>query len=108
MKRLLVLIGLVALIRALTRARATAVHPIAEAPTGDPRADELRACAQEAAFSRLLGGIHFRADNETGLAMGAQVAGEALARTDPGAVVAMVPPASGPLGCLWEAGRTGP
>jgi hypothetical protein len=70
------------------------------------RADELRACAREAADSRLLGGIHFRADNETGLDMGTRVGEVALARTDAVAVTATTPVAAGPLGCLWAAGRS--
>jgi hypothetical protein len=37
------------------------------------RADWLRAQAEEAAESRLLGGIHFRSDNESGLALGREV-----------------------------------
>jgi|GEM_PF-34703 len=43
-------------------------------------AEQLTAWAEEAALSRLYGGIHFRSDNETGLAVGRLVAGEALAR----------------------------
>lgn len=38
------------------------------------RADALRAMADEAAHSRLLGGIHFRHDNDDGLALGRRVA----------------------------------
>jgi membrane-associated phospholipid phosphatase len=37
------------------------------------RADELAALAQEAAISRLYGGIHFRSDNEAGLELGRRV-----------------------------------
>jgi hypothetical protein len=43
LKRLLLLVALVALYRALTRRRVTAVPPVADAPSADPRADELRA-----------------------------------------------------------------
>jgi membrane-associated phospholipid phosphatase len=38
----------------------------------------LRALAEEAALSRLYAGIHFRSDNEAGLALGRQVAAAAL------------------------------
>jgi membrane-associated phospholipid phosphatase len=37
------------------------------------QADELAAMAEEAAISRLYGGIHFRSDNEVGLALGRRV-----------------------------------
>jgi hypothetical protein len=37
------------------------------------RADELSAMAEEAAVSRLYGGIHFRSDNEAGLELGRRV-----------------------------------
>jgi PAP2 superfamily len=40
--------------------------------------DRLRAMAQEAAISRLYGGIHFRADNDAGLVLGKKVAADAL------------------------------
>jgi hypothetical protein len=40
---LLLLVALVALYRALTRRRATTAPPVADAPSADPRADELRA-----------------------------------------------------------------
>lgn len=46
-------------------------------------AQRLRAWAQEAAVSRLYGGIHFRSDNETGLALGKKVAAVALTRYAP-------------------------
>ena len=46
-------------------------------------AQDLRAWAQEAAVSRLYGGIHFRSDNEAGLALGTKVAGIALTRYAP-------------------------
>jgi membrane-associated phospholipid phosphatase len=49
-------------------------------------ARELRAWAQEAAISRLYGGIHFRSDNDAGLALGKKVAGAAIARHDAGTV----------------------
>jgi hypothetical protein len=49
-------------------------------------ARELRAWAQEAAVSRLYGGIHFRSDNDAGLALGKQVAGAAIAAYDAAAV----------------------
>jgi membrane-associated phospholipid phosphatase len=44
-------------------------------------AAQLRAWAEEAAVSRLYGGIHFRSDNEAGLALGKRVAAVALARS---------------------------
>jgi hypothetical protein len=43
-------------------------------------APELRRMAQEASMSRLYGGIHYRSDNEQGLAVGRKVAARALAR----------------------------
>lgn len=43
------------------------------------RAGVLDAMAQEAAHSRLLGGIHFRHDNDDGLALGRKVASKVLA-----------------------------
>ena len=43
-------------------------------------AAELRRMADEAAMSRLYGGIHFRSDNDAGLALGRAVAARALAR----------------------------
>jgi membrane-associated phospholipid phosphatase len=46
-------------------------------------ASTLRGWAEEAAASRLYGGIHFRSDNETGLALGKKVAGVALTRYEP-------------------------
>jgi hypothetical protein len=45
-------------------------------------AEHLRSMAEEAAYSRLLGGIHYRFDNEVGLAMGDQIGALALARLD--------------------------
>jgi hypothetical protein len=48
-----------------------------------PRAaGQLRAWAEEAAVSRLYGGIHFRSDNDAGLALGRDVAGAAIAGYD--------------------------
>ena len=44
---------------------------------------QLRAWAEEAAVSRLYGGIHFRSDNEAGLALGKKVAAAAIAAYDP-------------------------
>jgi hypothetical protein len=44
------------------------------------RARQLRAMAEEAAVSRLYGGIHFRSDNEVGLRLGRKVAKAAIAR----------------------------
>ena len=41
-------------------------------------ATRLRAMAEEAAVSRLYGGIHYRSDNEAGLALGRRVGGVAL------------------------------
>ncbi len=43
-------------------------------------ADQLMAWGEEAALSRLYGGIHYRADNEVGFEVGQQVGAEALAR----------------------------
>jgi membrane-associated phospholipid phosphatase len=43
-------------------------------------ASQLRAWADEAAISRLYGGIHFRSDNEAGLTLGRRVAVAAIAR----------------------------
>jgi hypothetical protein len=43
-------------------------------------APQLRAWAEEAAVSRLYGGIHFRSDNEAGLALGRKVAKPAISR----------------------------
>jgi hypothetical protein len=52
-----------------------------------PRAARrLRAWAQEAAVSRLYGGIHFRSDNEAGLVLGRKVARAAIARYEAAAV----------------------
>lgn len=42
------------------------------------RADELRAMAEEAAVSRLYGGIHYRSDNEVGLALGRRIGAVAV------------------------------
>ena len=48
-----------------------------------PRARrQLRAWAEEAALSRLYGGIHFRSDNEVGLALGKKVGRVAVRRYD--------------------------
>lgn len=47
------------------------------------RAKTLRAMAEEAANSRLLGGIHFRHDNEAGLVLGRKVANKVLRTYDP-------------------------
>jgi hypothetical protein len=44
------------------------------------RAQALDAMAEEAAYSRLLGGIHFRHDNEDGLILGRKVADKVLQR----------------------------
>jgi hypothetical protein len=44
-------------------------------------AAELAATAEEAALSRLYGGIHYRSDNELGLAVGRRGGGVAVART---------------------------
>lgn len=42
--------------------------------------DELTALAEEGALSRLFAGIHYRFDNETGLALGRRVGALALDR----------------------------
>jgi membrane-associated phospholipid phosphatase len=48
-----------------------------------PRAArELRRSAEEAAVSRLYGGIHFSSDNEAGLALGKRVAAAAIVAYD--------------------------
>jgi hypothetical protein len=44
------------------------------------QADEWRAAADEAAMSRLYGGIHFRSDNEEGLRLGRRVGRRVLER----------------------------
>ncbi len=44
------------------------------------QSSQLDAWAEQAAISRLFGGIHFRADNEGGLALGRRVGEETLAR----------------------------
>jgi hypothetical protein len=41
---------------------------------------QLRVWAEEAAVSRLYAGIHFRSDNEAGLALGRRIAAVALAQ----------------------------
>ena len=46
------------------------------------RASTLEAMAQEAAISRLYGGIHFRSDNEIGLQLGRRVGGAAVRAYD--------------------------
>jgi membrane-associated phospholipid phosphatase len=43
-------------------------------------AQNLGSMAREAAVSRLYGGIHFRSDNEAGLALGEQIGARTLAR----------------------------
>jgi PAP2 superfamily len=48
------------------------------------RAAELNAMADEAAVSRLYGGIHFRSDNEAGLALGHQIGAVAVRSYDAG------------------------
>ena len=45
------------------------------------QADEWRAAADEAAMSRLYGGIHFRSDNEEGLQLGRRVGRRVLERS---------------------------
>jgi membrane-associated phospholipid phosphatase len=47
------------------------------------KARQLRAWAEEAAVSRLYGGIHFRSDNEVGLTLGRKVAKAAISRYRP-------------------------
>jgi PAP2 superfamily len=44
------------------------------------RAPQLRAWAEQAAVSRLYGGIHFRSDNDAGLVLGSKVGRAAIAR----------------------------
>ncbi len=45
------------------------------------QAGELQAAAEEAAMSRLYGGIHFRSDNDEGLRLGRAVGRRAVERT---------------------------
>jgi len=45
-------------------------------------ASRLRGLAEEAAISRLYGGIHWRLDNEVGLQVGRQIGGAAIARAE--------------------------
>jgi hypothetical protein len=47
-------------------------------------ARKLRAWADQAAVSRLNGGIHFRSDNETGLLLGKRIGRVAVTRYDVG------------------------
>jgi len=47
------------------------------------RAKQLEAMAEEAAYSRLLGGIHFRHDNEDGLVLGRKIAEKVLTTLSP-------------------------
>jgi PAP2 superfamily len=42
------------------------------------KAEQLRAMAEEAAISRLYGGIHYRSDNEAGLELGRRIGGVAV------------------------------
>jgi hypothetical protein len=49
---------------------------------------QLRAMAEEAAMSRLYGGIHYRFDNERGLELGRKIAAFALTREPAEASVA--------------------
>jgi hypothetical protein len=42
------------------------------------KAQELAAKAEDAALSRLYGGIHFRSDNEAGLALGRRIGQDAV------------------------------
>jgi membrane-associated phospholipid phosphatase len=49
-------------------------------------AEELRAMALEASMSRLYGGIHYRSDNEEGLALGRRVGARAVERAQSPAV----------------------
>jgi membrane-associated phospholipid phosphatase len=44
--------------------------------------NQLRAWAEEAALSRLYGGIHFRGDNEAGLELGERVGRVAISKYD--------------------------
>jgi hypothetical protein len=46
---------------------------IARAERDDSQEDELADMAEEAAISRLYGGIHFRSDNEVGLNLGRRI-----------------------------------
>lgn len=70
-------------------------------------AAELHACAEQASESRLLGGIHFRSDNEAGLQLGREVGAVAMARVSLAALGWRQPRWPGdaldvqPVGCLW-------
>lgn len=67
-------------------------------------AAELTACADQAAESRLLGGIHFPIENNVGLALGRTVASVALGRVTPSGILpaGLGEPAT-TVGCLWPA-----
>jgi membrane-associated phospholipid phosphatase len=65
-------------------------HSVTSAAASEVRAryfpqarQQLRTSAEEAAISLLYGGIHFRSDNEAGLAPGRKVAATAIAAYDP-------------------------
>ncbi len=55
---------------------------------------KLRAMAQEAAMSRLYGGIHFRSDNEDGLELGRKVGLRAVARSRDGTAAQFAEPSA--------------
>jgi hypothetical protein len=48
-------------------------HPLALCSAPHAQEEELADMAEEAAISRLYGGIHFRSDNEVGLTLGRRV-----------------------------------
>jgi hypothetical protein len=66
------------------------------------RATDLWQCADQAAESRLLGGIHFRADNDVGLELGRRVADEAIHRSLVAPTTSSMPGSGGPTACLWR------
>lgn len=68
-------------------------------------AGTLTAMADEIALSRLYGGVHYRFDNDTGLAMGRAVGGLAIGRDIDLAILGTAT-SSEPF--IWDRSRTGP
>ena len=66
------------------------------------RANELRQCAVQAAESRMIGGIHFRADNDVGLELGRRVAEVAVQRSLGAPTTSGMPGSDVPTACLWR------
>ena len=67
-------------------------------------AEELTDCGEQAAESRLLGGIHFRSDNDVGLQVGREAAAIALARVPIPDVRVAAAGVDNAVGCLWPPG----